>query len=119
MDYEKITKRNELRILNDFVTKPIYLDFDRNPTTEDSKNLAYCGGCGGDFVEVGCSCGMVDSRKLRQEIIKWIKSGDMSSSEAVHIWMKFVPDSGEIIPSMIAIKKFLIFWFKISEEELK
>lgn len=64
----------ELKTLKDITTTPVYLDFDRNPCSEDSENLAYCGGCNGDFVEVGCRCNMVNIKKLKEEAIKWIKA---------------------------------------------
>lgn len=56
--------QNAQKRLKGLATKPIYLDFDRKPTTKDSENLAYCGGCNGDFLEVGCNCGFINVNKV-------------------------------------------------------
>ena len=106
----------ELKTLNDFVTKPIYLDFDRKPTTKDSSNLAYCGGCGGDFLEVGCHCGSISSKDLKQEAIKQIKIfRENKNSTGFKATMAFDFKISDIEGTIGWMKYF----FNITEEDLK
>lgn len=103
MDYKEILKRNDLKILEDI--GGYHIDYFSDKCIENNEYQW--------DIEHG-----TNFRTLRKEIIKWIKSGDMSSSEALHIWKPFVAGN-DIITSMIAIKKFLMFWLNITDEELK
>ncbi len=116
--------KQELKTLKDFVTKPIYLDFDRKPTTNNASNLAYCGGCNGDFLEAGCNCGLADSEKLKQESIKWIKHiqedikqlQNIESKPQSHLGKMATNGLDEILEGQI---KWIKMFFNIEEKEVK
>lgn len=57
--------------------------------------------------------------KIRKEAINTIKSMDLSSVEVIEMWKPILPKNLEIVPSLMSIKAFLIYWANLNEGDLK